>query len=96
MGVTSGSVSQMMTGFTVLKFRQVYKVAKALGVTIDDLMDDTYIKQDEEFMAKMRSNAATSNHSTPERENPASLPGAGSKRYVLDCIDTEVGPDQRA
>lgn len=96
MGVTSGSISQMMTGFTVLKFRQVYKVAKALGVTIDDLMDDTYIRQDEEFMEKMRDNTASTKNIPAEREDPASLAGAGSKRYVLDFDESgKKGTDQR-
>lgn len=95
MGVTTGSISQMMTGFTVLKFRQVYKVAKALGVTIDDLMDDTYIRQDEEFMAKMKAPESNKNLGA-QRRNPASQAGAGFERYVLDSDVSDEGPDQRA
>ncbi|WP_420829107.1 helix-turn-helix domain-containing protein [Bifidobacterium miconisargentati] len=53
LGCTRGAISQMMTGLTSMKFSQVYMIARELGVSIDDLMDDTYIRQDEEFLEKM-------------------------------------------
>ena len=53
LGVTSGAVSQMMTGYSRLKFGQVYLVAKELGVSVDDLMDDSAYRQDEELREKM-------------------------------------------
>lgn len=44
-----------------------------------------------------RSFSLRENARTPERENPASLAGAGSKRYVLDSdVSDKGGPDQRA
>ena len=53
LGVTSGAVSQMMTGYSRLKFGQVYLIAKELGVSMGDLMDDSAYRQDEELREKM-------------------------------------------
>lgn len=52
--LTSGAVSQLMTGRSQFKFKQVVAVAHYLGVTLDELVDDTYYSQDEIFMEKMR------------------------------------------
>ena len=53
LGITSGAISQMMTGTGELKLGKVYLIAKELGVSIDDLLDDKYLKQDEEFLSRL-------------------------------------------
>lgn len=51
--VSRGAVSQMLTGYSRMKFRQMYLAAQALGVSIDDLMDPSYMAQDDELTRKM-------------------------------------------
>ena len=51
--VSRGAVSQMLTGYSRLKFRQMYLAAQALGVSIDDLMDPSYMAQADELAQKM-------------------------------------------
>ena len=55
-GVTRGAVSQRLTGYSQLKFTEVVLAAEWLGVSINDLMNDSYLRQDEELMEKMRGN----------------------------------------
>lgn len=96
-GISRPSISQMLSGDFRLKFAYIAIAADVLGVSLNDLMDDTYIRQDEEFMAKMRDNATSTRNTPAEREDPASLAGAGSKRYVLDFDESgKKGTDQRA
>ena len=38
--VSRGAVSQMLTGYSRLKFRQIFLSARVLGVSIDDLFED--------------------------------------------------------
>ena len=52
-GVTRGAVSQRLNGYSQLKFTEVVLAAKWLGVTVDDLMDDSALIQDEELRSKM-------------------------------------------
>ncbi len=59
LGITSGAISQMMTGSGELKLGKVYLIAKELGVSIDDLLDDKYLKQDEEFLSRLPGNKET-------------------------------------
>lgn len=59
LGITSGAISQMMTGTGELKLGKVYLIAKELGVSIDDLLDDKYLKQDEEFLSRLPGNKET-------------------------------------
>ncbi len=53
LGITKGSVSQLLSGNSKLKFRQVYILARALGVTVEDLMDPTYMFKAEELSRQM-------------------------------------------
>lgn len=46
--VSRGAVSQMLTGYSRLKFRQIFLSARALGVSIDDLFNPTYYVQAQE------------------------------------------------
>lgn len=45
--ISKGAVSQLLNGGSRFKFRQVFVLAKALNVTIDDLIDPTYMFEDE-------------------------------------------------
>ncbi|MFT8592329.1 MAG: hypothetical protein ABF747_01765 [Bifidobacterium sp.] len=40
---------------SVLKFAEVVLTARALHVTMEDLLDETYLKQDEELIGEMQS-----------------------------------------
>ena len=64
-GVTRGAVSQRLNGYSQLKFTEVVLAAKWLGVTVDDLMDDSALIQDEELRSKM--------HLTGENKKAASV-----------------------
>lgn len=46
--VSRGSVSQMLSGYSRLKFRQIFLIARALDVSIDDLLSSKYYLQAEE------------------------------------------------
>ncbi len=46
--VSRGAVSQMLTGYSRLKFRQIFLSARVLGVSIDDLFDPKYYMQAQE------------------------------------------------
>ena len=59
MGVTRPAVTQMLNGSTKIKLEQLYLAARELGVTVDDLIDDTYYCQDEDFVARMQENEKT-------------------------------------
>ena len=53
LGVSRPTITLMLKGETIRSnLRQVFLIAKALGVTAEDLIDDTYYCQDEEFMKK--------------------------------------------
>ena len=54
LGVSRPTITLMLKGETKLNLRQVFLIAKALGVTVEDLIDDTYYCQDEEFMKKLK------------------------------------------
>lgn len=56
LGITKGAVSQLLSGNSRLKFRQVFILAKTLGVTVDDLMDPTYMFKAEELSRQMMEN----------------------------------------
>ncbi len=63
LGITKGAVSQLLTGNSKLKFRQVYILARTLGVTVEDLMDPTYMLKAEELSRQLMEN----------RRSPASI-----------------------
>lgn len=46
--VSKGAVSQMLSGYSRLRFRQIFLVARALDVSIDDLLSSKYYLQAEE------------------------------------------------
>ena len=52
-GITRGAVSQRLNGYSQLKFTEVVSAAAWLGVTVDDLMDNTAYLQDMELREKM-------------------------------------------
>lgn len=56
LGITKGAVSQLLTGNSKLKFRQVYILARTFGVTIEDLMDPTYMLKSEELSRQLMEN----------------------------------------
>ncbi|MBF9690502.1 peptidylprolyl isomerase [Bifidobacterium dentium] len=70
-GVTRGAVSQRLNGYSQLKFTEVVLAAQWLGVTVDDLMNDAALVQDEELRGKMKMN------------QQGALIGAGSPRYLV-------------
>ena len=65
LGVSRPAVTLMLNGESKLNLRQVFLAAKALGVTVEDLIDNTYYRQDEEFMKKM--------HPTEENKKAAGV-----------------------
>ena len=69
-GVTRGAVSQRLNGYSQLKFTEVVLAAKWLGVTVDDLMDDAALIQDEELRSRM--------HLTAENKKAAGVMPAAS------------------
>ena len=85
--VTQGTVSQMVTGISKLKFKQVFLIAKAFGVSMEDLMDPTYMLQDEALRRRMLEKGAFKrNASTPKEDDLAlSTSGAGGTqaRYFV-------------
>ena len=75
LGVSRPTITLMLKGETKINLRQVFLIAKALGVTVEDLIDDTYYCQDEEFMKKLKP--------TTDAEKPGALVGAGAPRYLV-------------
>ncbi len=51
--ISKGAVSQLLNGGSRFKFKQVFVLAKALNVTIDDLIDPTYMFEDEKKRSRM-------------------------------------------
>ena len=56
LGITKGAVSQLLTGNSKLKFRQVYILARTFGVTVEELMDPTYMLESEELSRQLIEN----------------------------------------
>ena len=54
MDVTPAAVSYLLSGETAIKAKVMYRAAAALGVRVEDLIDDSWLAQDEEFVAKMK------------------------------------------
>ena len=53
MGISRPAVTLILNGTTKPKLDQIYLAASALGVTVNDLIDDTYYVQDETFIKQM-------------------------------------------
>ena len=82
-GVTRGAVSQRLNGYSQLKFTEVVRAAKWLGVTIDDLMDDAALIQDKELRSKM--------HPTMESSKTSgALVGAASPRFLVSPFNPDA------
>ena len=82
-GVTRGAVSQRLNGYSQLKFTEVVRAAKWLGVTIDDLMDDAALVQDKELRSKMRPTMESGKTS-------GALVGAGSPRFLVSPFNPDA------
>ena len=65
LGITKGAVSQLLSGNSKLKFRQVYILARTFGVTVEELMDPTYMLKAEEISRQFIEN---------RRKHASSLP----------------------
>ena len=75
-GISRPAVTLMLNGGSELRLERVYLIAKELGVTFDDLFDDTYYKQDEDFLNKMSQEmkkAPTGNRSRLSEGAPAGI-----------------------
>ena len=84
LGVSRPTITLMLKGETKLNLRQVFLIAKALGVTVEDLIDDTYYCQDEEFMKKLKP--------TTDAEKPGALVGAGAPRFLVSPSTPTLRP----
>ena len=82
LGVSRPTITLMLKGETKINLRQVFLIAKALGVTVEDLIDDTYYCQDEEFMKKLKP--------TTDAEKPGALVGAGAPRYLVSPFNPDA------
>ena len=82
-GVTRGAVSQRLNGYSQLKFTEVVRVAKWLGVTIDDLMDDAALLQDKELRSKMHP-------AEKDAEKSGALVGTGAPRFLVSPLDPDA------
>ncbi len=82
LGVSRPTITLMLKGETKLNLRQVFLIAKALGVTVEDLIDDTYYCQDEEFMKKLKP--------TTDAEKPGALVGAGAPRFLVSPFNPDA------
>lgn len=51
--ISKGAVSQLLNGGSRFKFKQVFLIAKAFGVSIEDLLDPTYMFEDEKKRSRM-------------------------------------------
>lgn len=70
-------------GYSQLKFTEVVRAAKWLGVTIDDLMDDAALVQDKELRSKMRPTMESGKTS-------GALVGAGSPRFLVKRLHPDA------
>ncbi|MDB6518480.1 helix-turn-helix transcriptional regulator [Bifidobacterium pseudocatenulatum] len=75
--VTQGAVSQMVTGYSRLKFKQVFLIAKVFGVSIEDLMDPTYMLQDEALRRRMLEKGAFKRNASTPKEDDLALSTSG-------------------
>lgn len=87
LGWTSGGFSQTMTGRTQFKYKQVIAIAKYLGVTLDDLADDTYYRQDEELIKRIRESDAA--FVAMIKERGLNKDGATSSEEVVSSNDAD-------
>nr|WP_256866833.1 helix-turn-helix transcriptional regulator [Bifidobacterium longum] len=65
MGVTRPAVTLMLNGGSEIRLKKMYLAARELGVTISDLTDDTYYRQDEDFLSRFEANNKKATGDTP-------------------------------
>lgn len=56
LNLTRPAISQILTGTSRPRLDQIFMIAQYLGVSMDDLMDATAYRQDEELRARMLAN----------------------------------------
>lgn len=103
LGITKGAVSQLLTGNSKLKFRQVYILARTFGVTVEELMDPTYMLESEELSRQLMENRRKTKAEYLMRHNAASdisrreLAASAGVRYFRrpDDTDRQGGADAR-
>jgi len=103
LGITKGAVSQLLTGNSKLKFRQVYILARTFGVTVEELMDPTYMLESEELSRQLMENRRKMKAEyQPGQNAPVDIPGrelaapAGARYFRRpDDTDRQGGADAR-
>ncbi len=98
LGITKGAVSQLLTGNSKLKFRQVYILARTFGVTVEELMDPTYMLESEELSRQLMENRRKTKAEYLMRHNAASdisrreLSAPAGARYLRKPDENEDRP----
>ena len=98
LGITKGAVSQLLTGNSKLKFRQVYILARTFGVTVEELMDPTYMLESEELSRQLMENRRKTKAEYLMRHNAASdisrreLSAPAGARYLRKPDENESRP----
>lgn len=67
MGISRPAVTLILNGTTKPKLDQIFLAASALGITVNDLIDDTYYLQDEAFIKQMHNSVNTELTKNPRR-----------------------------
>ena len=98
LGITKGAVSQLLTGNSKLKFRQVYILARTFGVTVEELMDPTYMLESEELSRQLMENRRKTKaeylmvHNGPSDISRRELSAPAGARYLRKPDDDESRP----
>ena len=98
LGITKGAVSQLLTGNSKLKFRQVYILARTFGVTVEELMDPTYMLESEELSRQLMKNRRKTKaeyltgHYGPSDISHRELSAPAGARYLRKPDENEDRP----
>ena len=98
LGITKGAVSQLLTGNSKLKFRQVYILARTFGVTVEELMDPTYMLESEELSRQLMKNRRKTKaeyltgHNGPSDISHRELSAPVGARYLRKPDENEDRP----
>ena len=98
LGITKGAVSQLLTGNSKLKFRQVYILARTFGVTVEELMDPTYMLESEELSRQLMKNRRKTKaeyltgHNGPSDISHRELSAPAGARYLRKPDENEDRP----
>ena len=68
LNITSGAVSQLMTGRTHFKYGQVAAIANYLHVSMDDLSNATQFNEDRNFLERMKKEYSDSKKASNQSE----------------------------